>query len=196
MTAALPPSPSRRNVRRKSPSSVAMRQTSRTASVPGIVDATRWRKSSVLSTALSLKPTMISPKRTPAAPAGPPAVVSTISAPLALRSPIARASGNSSGSELTPSHPFCRADGTLPIRTGSLTICPSGWAGWIGTGLGGGAGSTGCGATGSAGCGETGAITGGCAACQGWRRRHANHVDAGSGAGDDRRRLGWGKRWT
>ena len=121
----------------------------------------------MVSMALPLKPTMMSPKRTPATAAGPPAVVSTINAPLALRSPSDRASGSSRGSELTPSQPFWRAVGTLPIFTGSLTMRPSGWEGWIGAAFGGGCGATGCGGAGRAGWANRGGMTGGCASASG-----------------------------
>ncbi len=57
----------------------------------------------------------------------------------------------------------------MPIFTGSLTMRPSGWEGWIGTALGGdgGAGATGGGWGGAGVCGETGVKTGGCAPARG-----------------------------
>ena len=127
MTWALPPSASRRSVCRKSPPSAVTRHTSSSASVPGVIDATRWRSSVTFVTGRLLRPTTISPKRNPACPAGLLAAASRMSTPLALGRPSESASGSSSASICTPSQPFCGSLGWPPIFTVSLTTRPCGW---------------------------------------------------------------------
>ena len=97
---------------------------------------------------------MMSPKRSPAWPAGPPAVASMMSAPSALRRPSESASGRSTLSIFTPSQPFWPSVDRLPICTGILMVLPSGCAGWTGAGAAGV--GCGCACGGGGGGGATG----------------------------------------
>src|SRR5581483_9722972 len=124
MAWALPSSASRRSVARKSVSSVPTRHTSSNASEPGVAAITRWRKSFMPATALPFMPTTMSPKRTPACAAGPPAVTPRMSAPLPSLSPTERASGSSTGSICTPSQPFSPSVGWLPILAAMRSTRP------------------------------------------------------------------------
>ncbi len=122
-----------------------MRQTSSAACAPGTEAATYRRSSSIWPTGLSLKPTMMSPKRNPASAAGLPAAASRTSAPEALVRPSDRASGRSSASVLTPSHALLASGTWLPTFTDTERRRPCGWARWDGTGRGCGFTNGGCG---------------------------------------------------